>query len=331
MDKKWIDEAVEQYMSEDGDCDYEWHNISDLLNKSKDVTVEDLRKLTVWEDSRVLASLISHPACDIQLIQDLNVKEVDAMHDIHTAILFSPLCTPELRSYILSTDQKFWSHLPQDEIKRRKKVLEQAYKDNPEDVIVRRALGWIKSKEGNRKEALAIWGVSEPSSKYMTEGLWKYEKPSPKKFKTPKGMDLFELSQNPAVNPWLLYQFSFLNSDYYESFVASNPSSPLFILEYYAQSCLEESMSSLVFSNPALPSHLFRYGFSKRLYEHQFGIVLGELAANVAIPNELIKHLAKHKDPEVYRALANNPVFLGNTVLSKAETEKVIQKAAASY
>jgi hypothetical protein len=331
MDKKWIDEAVEQYMSEDGDCDYDWDTISDLLSKSKDVTVEDLRKLTVWEDSRVLASLISHPACDIQLVQDLNVKEVDAMHDIHTAILFSPLCTPELRSYILSTDQKFWSHLPQDEIERRKKVLEQAYKDDPEDVIVRRALGWIKSKEGNRKESLAIWGVSEPSSKYMTEGLWEYEKPSPKKFKTPKGMDLDELTQNPAVNPWLLYQFSFLNSDYYESFVASNPSSPLLILEYYAQACLEESMSSLVFSNPALPSHLFRYGFSKRLYEHQFGIVLGELAANVAIPNELIKHLAKHKDPEVYRALANNPVFLGNTVLSKAETEKVIKKAEASY
>jgi len=317
MDKAWIDEAVEQYMSEDGDCDYEWDTISELLNKSKDVTVEDLRKLTVWEDSRVLASLISHPACDIQLVQDLNVKEVDAMHDIHTAILFSPLCTPELRSYILSTDQKFWSHLPQDEIERRKKVLEQAYKDDPEDVIVRRALGWIKSKEGNRKDALAIWGVSEPSSKYMTEGLWKYEQPRPKKFKTPKGMDLDELTQNPAVNPWLLYQFSFLNSDYYESFVA--------------QACLEESMSSLVFSNPALPSHLFRYGFSKRLYEHQFGIVLGELAANVAIPNELIKHLAKHKDPEVYRALANNPVFLGNTVLSKAETEKVIKKAEASY
>ena len=47
--------AVEQYISDDGDCDYDFESISDLLESTENITVENLRKLLVREDSRIVA------------------------------------------------------------------------------------------------------------------------------------------------------------------------------------------------------------------------------------------------------------------------------------
>jgi hypothetical protein len=321
MEKSWIDEAVEQYLSDDGDCDYDFDSISDLLESTENITVEDLRKLLVWEDSRVLACIVKHPACTLELVEELNQKWVEYGFELHEEILFSPLCTPEIRDYILGTSGEYWSHLSNDEKNRRISVME---KIKDEDLNAKLALGWIAQKRGNRAEALSIWEKEEPAGDVAISGLWKYGERKPKTVSTPSDQDCYELSRNPAVNPWLLYQFSFINDDYTEQAVTCNPTTPLLILEYYAASVVDHNLDSLVFSNPALPSHLYKFGTYKNLSESRIELVHALIATNLGIPDELIEELSHHESKEVLFGLASNPVFAGNKVLSAERTAEIL-------
>lgn len=199
---------------------------------------------------------------------------------------------------------KMWSHLSDDELFRRKGVL-QAASASTSDQAVWVTLGALASRNGGEKEAVAIWervfGSAPEKSKRGRRST--------------KDRDFEEMracAMHPLTSRETLVHLSFSNDDEIESLIASNPSSPPCIVAYYVESLSSNGApSSLALANPVVPSYVWEW-FQEMFETFQDQdwppnqLLLTTAAMNHGLPLEVMELLAVHPREDIRQELASN-------------------------
>jgi hypothetical protein len=264
---------------------------------SEDV-LEILASSDWWQ--LLVALVLNHHVPNDLKKRILTIPKAGIYHyEVQQAVLTNPNLDASLVEMVLAGQSpKMWSHLSDDEIFRRKGVL-QAASVSRSDQAVWVTLGALASSDGGVEEAVAIWERVFGSAPEKSNQQSDFE-------------ELRSCAMHPLTSRETLVHLSFSNDDEIESLIASNPSSPPCIVAYYAESLSSNGApSSLALANPVVPSYVWEW-FQEMFETFQDQdwppnqLLLTTAAMNHGLPLEVMELLAAHPREDVRQELASN-------------------------
>jgi hypothetical protein len=264
---------------------------------SEDV-LEILASSDWWQ--LLVALVLNHHVPNDLKKRILTIPKAGIYHyEVQQAVLTNPNLDASLVEMVLAGQSpKMWSHLSDDEIFRRKGVL-QAASVSRSDQAVWVTLGALASSDGGVEEAVAIWERVFGSAPEKSNQQSDFE-------------ELRSCAIHPLTSRETLVHLSFSNDDEIESLIASNPSSPPCIVAYYVESLSSNGApSSLALANPVVPSYVWEW-FQEMFETFQDQdwppnqLLLTTAAMNHGLPLEVMELLAAHPREDVRQELASN-------------------------
>jgi hypothetical protein len=264
-----------------------------------------LTEIAWWE---ALIALSENPVLPSELLQVIaeSTRAGIYQNEVQQALVANPRIPEDRLTALLTVPiPPMWSLLSSEEVARRYSVLTSA----SSDVNALCTLGALAASRGEQKEATRLWeelfGAAPDGA--TVDRLRDADPGEPSiDDLTANQQELFAL--HPLTSDVTLFFLSHLEEEVVDRALADNPSTPPFLVAYYAS--LEGEVETLAWQNPVLPSYTWQWIDRKISPSSEHGdwdkAVLLTAAANHGIPLATLNVLATSGHADVRATIAGN-------------------------